>query len=312
MTTIPTSDDLATLFAEAFADYNDNSARSQQTQIGASEIGFCRQRTAYRVKEQEPTDRRSMWAASVGTAIHAWAAEALKASFPEWIIEDVAVTATLPSGNTILGHPDIIIPSWNACLDIKTVDGFAKIKRFGTSPNHKYQRHLYTLGALQAGLLDATLPVYVGNVYLDRSGKEPIPYVVVEEMDPLLTDEIDAWVGDVIYAVAHGEDAMRDVAAPTCEAISCEFFTACRGGLPAEENEVIDSPEVREAVTLFIEARDMKREADRMANSAKATLTGLNGVVGGYQVRTTVIPESQIAASVRNSYTRLDVVKVRD
>jgi hypothetical protein len=252
-----------------------------------------------------------MWAANVGTAIHAWAADALKAAFPEWIIEDVAVTATLPSGNTILGHPDIIIPSWNTCLDVKTVDGFAKIKRFGTSPNHKYQRHLYTLGALQAGLLDASQPVYVGNVYLDRSGKEATPYVVIEEMDPLLTDEIDAWVEDVIYAVAHGEDASRDVAAPTCEAISCEFYTACRGGLPVEENEVIDSPDVRDAVTLFIEARDMKREADKMANAAKAVLTGLNGVVGGWQVRTTVIPESQIAASTRNSYSRLDVVKVR-
>jgi hypothetical protein len=104
---------------------------------------------------------------------------------------------------------------------------------------------------------------------------------------------------------------MRDVAAPTCEAISCEFFTACRGGLPAEENEVIDTPEIRDAVTMFVEARTMKREADRMADSAKSVLSGLNGVVGGYQVRTTVIPESQIAASTRASYSRLDVVKVK-
>lgn len=308
---IPTPETLSEVFAQAFSNHNAASARSQQKQIGASEIGFCRQRTAYRVREQEPTDARSMWSANVGTAIHAWAADALKAAFPEWIIEDVTVTATLPSGFEILGHPDIIVPTWNAVLDLKTVDGFAKIKRFGTSAGHKYQRHLYALGALQAGLLDDTQPVYVGNVYLDRSGKEAVPYVVVEEIDHTLTDEIDAWVSDVTYAVEHNEDAMRDVAAPTCEAISCEFFTACRGGLPAGENEVIDTPEIRDAVTLFIEARDMKREADRMAASAKSVLSGLNGIAGGYQIRTTLIPESEIAATMRNAYTRLDVVKVR-
>jgi hypothetical protein len=56
-------------------------------------------------------------------------------------------------------------------------------------------------------------PVWVGNIYFDRSGKEPKPMVFIEEMDPMLTDEIDSWVQDVIYAVKNNEDASRDIPA---------------------------------------------------------------------------------------------------
>jgi hypothetical protein len=52
----------------------------------------------------------------------------------------------------------LLIPSENTVLDIKTVDGFAWVKREGTSQNHKYQRHLYAMGCVEAGLFDPDNP----------------------------------------------------------------------------------------------------------------------------------------------------------
>ena len=50
----------------------------------------------------------------------------------------------------------------------------------------------------------------------------------------MLTDEIDSWVGDVIYAVKNNEDASRDIPAAVCERI-CSHFTACRGALETND-----------------------------------------------------------------------------
>ena len=159
----PDAETIAAIFSTAMKAYSDNSTRSKQTRIGASQVGFCRQKTAYLIKETPPSDTSSMWAATVGTAIHHLVADALHEMMPTWIVETAEVTATLPSGYEILGHPDILVPEWNLCLDLKSVDGFEWIKRNGSSRSHQYQRHLYALGAIQQGILDGDRPVYVGQ-----------------------------------------------------------------------------------------------------------------------------------------------------
>ena len=144
--------DYATEIDQAIVSFMDNSDRSIQAQegrLGPSDIGFCRQKAALMVRGVAATDVTPKWAAAVGTSIHNYVEEALKQQFPDWIlgsIDNLSVTAKLPSGAEISGHPDIVIPSENTVLDIKTVDGFAWVKREGTSQNHKYQRHLYAMG----------------------------------------------------------------------------------------------------------------------------------------------------------------------
>lgn len=311
--TIPTAPEISALLTTALKAHSDSTPRSIQSaegRLGPSDIGWCRQKAALMTKGVEKTDSRSVAAASIGTAVHDYVFAALRPFFPNWLIESVRVTATLPCGAEISGSPDIVIPTWNMVLDLKTVDGYEKINRFGVSQNHRYQRHLYAMGAIAAGLIDDSKPVYVGNVYVDRSGQETEPLVLVEEMDPLLTDEIDRWVSDVIYAVQHNEDANRDIAAPVCESI-CEFYTVCRGDLPVSENEFIDTPDIRDAVTLFVEARDAEAAAKKQKEQAKAVLSGLNGIANGYQIRTTFIPESEVPGFTRRASERLDVRKVR-
>lgn len=301
----------------ALTAYMDNSARSIQSdegRLGPSDIGFCRQKALLMTKGVEATDSSPKWAAAVGTAIHNYVETAIKEMFPAWLlgsIDGLNVTATLPSGATISGHPDIVIVDDNTVLDIKTVDGFAWVRREGTSQQHKYQRHLYALGCMQEGLFDLDKPIYVGNVYFDRSGKEQQPLLIVEEFDPTLTDEIDAWITDVIYAVKNGEDASRDIPSAVCERI-CSHFTACRGGLAINDGgEMITDPTLISAVDMYVEGRNMEKQAKQMKDEAGSILAGISGNTGAWQVRWVEVQPSRVEAFEKQGYSRLDIRKAR-
>lgn len=304
------------LISGALKAHMDGSSRSKQAAdgiLGPSDIGFCRNKAALMTKGVAATDDPPKWAAAVGTALHNYIEAAIKEAHPDWLvgsIDGIRVTATLPSGAEISGHPDIVVPSANAVLDIKTVDGFQWIKREGTSLQHKYQRHLYAMGLIQGGILDDTKPILVGNIYFDRSGKEPEPLVLVEDMDATLTPEIDSWVQDVIYSVNQGEDASRDVPAAVCERI-CSHYTACRGGLETYEAEFIDNPELLSAVDMYVQGRDMKKEGEAMQKAAQALLDGVNGSTGTYQVRWVDVQPTTVESFEKTGYRRMDVRKVR-
>ena len=305
------------LVTTALNEYMDRSPRSIQSAegiLGPSDIGFCRQKATLMIKGVPQTDNPPKWAAAVGTALHNYIEAAIKKAYPDWLcgsIDHIEVTATLPSGAEIKGHPDIVVQASNAVLDIKTVDGFEWIKRSGTSQQHKYQRHLYAMGLLQAGILDDSKPVLVGNIYFDRSGKQSEPLVLVEDMDPTLTDEIDSWVQDVIYAVKHGEDASRDIPAAVCEKI-CSHFTACRGELGIEEGTIlIEDPDLLSAVDMYVEARDMSKQAEQMKKEAQGLLAGINGSTGTYQVRWVEVAPTTVDSFEKAGYSRMDSRKVR-
>lgn len=313
---------LAGLFTEAVRVSQELSPRTQQARhgkLGPSDIGFCRQKAVLVTRETQPTDSRPRWAAAVGTAIHEHMGAILSTVYPDWLVDTAdnpnpRVTATLPvTGAQISGTPDILIPKHNCVLDMKTTNGLEAPRRYGTSNNHKMQRHLYAMGAVDAGILNPDLPLYVGNVYLDRSGAEPVPHVEVELFNPAFTEEIDQWVEDVIYAVRHGEESSRDIAASRCETF-CEFFTACWGSLPVAESEPIVDTEIITGIDLYVEGRDMAKRGKQMQDEAKAILDGVNGSDGRFQVRWVTIPGSHVderPAYFREEYKRLDVRAVR-
>lgn len=309
---------LGELIATAVKAYGEGSERSIQSaegRLGPSDLGFCRQKALLMLRGTEQSDSTSIAAAQVGTAIHHYLADAIKMFFPQWIVDEKRVTATFPSGSEVSGTPDIIAPEWNAIIDNKTVDGFAWVKREGTSQNHKYQRHTYALGAIQEGLLDGTKTVWVCNLYWDRSGKEPEPYFTFEEFDPTLTDEIDSWIGDVQYAALNGEDAMRDIPAPVCEKI-CSFFSVCRGGLPTlEGGDMIEDADRIAALRMYIEARDLEKQAASDKRAAQAVLLGTNGIgnIDGqpYQVRWTYVNPTRVESFDKQGFDRMDVRKVK-
>lgn len=300
---------------KAYGESSDRSLQSAAGIIGPSDLGFCQQKAVLMTRGVEQTDSKSIAAAQIGTAIHAYAGEAFRAMFPGWTIDNRRVTATFPSEATVSGTPDVIAPDYNAIVDVKTVDGFEWVKREGTSRNHNWQRHTYCLGAMQEGLLDGSKPMYVANLYIDRSGKEPEPYFAWQEFDWTIIDQIDDWIGSVMYAVMNKEDGLREIPAPVCEKI-CEFFSVCRGGLPVDEGgDLIEDADRVAAVKMFVEGRDMEKLGAQMKREAGAMLADSNGVanVDGvrYQVRNTWINPTTVQAFDKAGYNRLDVRKMR-
>ena len=309
--------DYGSLIGAAIRAYSDTSDRSVQSDngiLGPSDIGFCRQKAVLMTRGVAPTDSTPIMPAAIGTAIHNYVEAAIKAMFPTWLvgsIDQITVTATLPSGAEISGHPDIVIPEDNTLLDLKTKDGLEWAKREGASQSNKFQRHLYVLGAINAGLLDESKPIYVGNAFLDRSGKEETVITDTAEWDPTLTAEIDAWVTDVMYAVKQGEDASRDIPSAVCERI-CSHFTACRGALETHDGgEQITDDTLVAAIRMYVDGRDMAKTADQMKKEAAAVLAGVNGSDGSWQVRWVEVQPTRVEAFDKQGYTRLDVRKVR-
>lgn len=305
------------LVIDALSNYEAQAPRSKQARdgiLGPSDIGFCRQKATLVVKQTPPSDNPPKWSAAVGTAMHNYIEAAMKKTHPDWLlgsIDHIATQATLPSGAVISGHPDVVVPSSNAVLDIKTVNGFEWTRRNGPSQSHKYQRHLYALGLIENGILDSSKPVIVGNIYFDRSGKEPDPLVFTEEMDNTLTSEIDQWIEDVIYAVKHDQDAARDVAAAVCEQI-CEFFTVCRGALEVHEGqEVIRDEYLLSAIDMYVQGRDMENQGKQMKKEASERLSNVNGVTSSHQVRWVHVGPAVMKEYERAGHDRLDIRRRR-
>lgn len=306
---------LDALVRAAFRSYSDASARSQQSRdglLGPSDLGFCRQKAVLMTKGVEPTDSRGHAKMDRGIAIHEWAANALERMFgTEWECRPEPVTTTFPSGRQITGTPDAVATPYNALLDAKSKDGYHDVLRHGSSQSDRFQRHTYARGLLQAGRLDPTRPVLVGNIYIDRAGNEEDPLILVEELDPTLDAEIDSWMDDVEYAVLHDEDGSRDVEAPVCEKI-CEFFGVCRGGLPIHEDaQFIRDGQISRHLQMYDDGRDLENEGKRMKREASEFLAGINGTDGVLQVRWTQIQPTTIRESQRAGYARIDVRKAR-
>ncbi len=291
----------------------ERSIQTAQGRLGPSDLGFCRQKSTLVAKHVPASDAKSTWPAIVGTSLGESVEQALSEAFPAWLLGSVAkhrVGHTFPCGLEVSGTPDIVIPPWNAVLDLKTKDGFSWVMREPWSQNYLFQTSTYALGCIDAGLLDPSLPITIGLVYIDRSGGKDDPYVVLRTLDPGIEDEIDSWITDVVYAVEQREDAMRDIPAPVCEQI-CEWFTVCRGGLPMSESDLITDETLIGAIEMYVEGQQAVKNAKAQMEEAKSMLVGVDGTTGTWQVRHTKVGAADIPGYTRSAYEKIDVRRQR-
>ena len=93
--------------------YNQIHVRSQQRELGWSDIGGCRRRTRFVIEGREPVNRFSSVVAMIGTAIHKQIQEVLEAlGMPaEWEVEYAGIK----------GHFDRYEAEFSRLVDTKTI-----------------------------------------------------------------------------------------------------------------------------------------------------------------------------------------------
>lgn len=295
---------------------SERSEWSDNHKIGVSDIGHCREYMR-RMMLQLPftDDQEDYTAAFMGTAIGDKAESAYLAAVPTAISQpELPVTLDIPTPTgsiriTIIGHPDIVDPNSNRVLDFKTKDGLAVVRREGGTLQQKFQGHLYTKAAIDAGLVDEDCEVSM--VYIDRSGAEKKPHVITWEYDPDVVKHAEEWIGDVLYAVQHDEEASRDMPRSWCERC-CPFYTGCRlEGYEAGEGEgLIEDWPALAAVEAYVEARDREKQAKTDKAAATAALAKVNGSTGQWKVRHTDTAPSSFTVN-RQAGVRLSVTPVK-
>lgn len=267
--------------------------------IGASDFG-CREEMRRTLTRSERTDSPDKHAAIIGSYIDLGVKAARKAANPHLII-DAELTVTLypqtlartgglrwPDGFTFPVHPDEIDPQegdGGSVTDLKTKNGLEAIRRGLAEPQYRYQRHLQGLAAIQAGLV--TEQVIVRNVFIDRSGADSTLHVEQEQFSPAVISEATDWLDDVLYAVEHDEETVKDRPRIWCEQF-CQFYTACRAG--EIEVEQITDPHLAAAVDTLGETKQRaKADAQLIEELLRGDrpLAGLTGKTERFRIAST-------------------------
>lgn len=209
-------------------------ARSLQVHIGPSELGIqCDRRVVGKMvapvldlpTQSEHTDP---WPSIVGTAIHAWMAEAFAADDPvRWATE-----------KPVIPHPDhpgtldLYDAKTKSVLDHKCLGASPAATLRSRGPHRQYlaQLGLYALGCLRAGL-----PVeHIGIVLLPRTGSSlDGVYVWLHDMDAEIAELLREVLDDTKRRKALAEEVvartrtLNQVVATPGECFFCPLRSMC-------------------------------------------------------------------------------------
>ena len=250
-------------------DFDAQKPRSQQAQVGWSEVGGCRSYLGFKLEGAWQSDEPDTWGAQRGTAIH------------EYLC---AIAALEPGVRTELdteyrgipGHADIVEPC--AVTDIKTTK-LANSRLWAEKTRvlrpKRVQAHGYAAGLVDAGELpeDATvrlLVVPVDGTFADWWAYE-------EPFDRSLADEGADRLEEVRSRLLAGEWLPKDEPYWYC-ADWCGFFSVCRGGDEPKADELITDLELAAMVEAYGEAAQQATAAEKVKKALAPQIRGLRGV----------------------------------
>lgn len=266
------------------ADLTDPRTEQAEARIlGFSDIGGCPEQARRFLNGDPFTDLPDLTAARIGKWVDAGIKEIRKAANPN-LLTDLEVSCTLPSGIRITGHPDEVDPNTPIVVDYKTKDGIAAVRRTGPDEQQRIQRALQYYACLQSGVFTSE-DGWVGNAYLDRSGKDPDVYVDLEPWSEakIWVERADTWLLEVLHAKERGVHAERTKYLPFCQRY-CRFFTACRGA-DLLDGEQIDGA-LAEMIALYHEADRKEKAGKELKAALRSDLLGLNGTTAEHVIKT--------------------------
>lgn len=286
-------DQYAAMFTASLDAWDASRPRSGQRTMGVSSVGTCRSQALWMLTEVVPTDAPTGRQALMGTAAHKLIHEA-RANFNPDLILERELEITMPSGVKLIGHADEIDPTEPSVTDWKTLSAGADIvalRRNGANEQQRFQRHLYYFGAMQAGLVPPQGTVR--NVWIDRSGQVPDPFVEQEPFDMGVIHQADSWFSDVLYAIEHdgGDGVPKEKHYEWCRAF-CRFFSHCRQGTDHADLVVTDT-ELVAAAERTLKGRDLEKEGKALAEAGRTTLSVLQ-IKAGEDMRAYTLGEHRI------------------
>jgi hypothetical protein len=155
-------------------------------------------------------------------------------------------------------------------------------------------------------VLDPTKPIWITDVYFDRSGAQDEAYSFGWFYDPAVLEEIDMWIHDVKYAVINNAEALKEKPREWCWSY-CEYATLCRGN-DTDAEGLIEDPETLAAVDLYAEGLALEKQGAKMKDNAKLSIPAqLSGTTGTHTVRWVEIGPTVVAAGTRKGYRKLDI-----
>lgn len=259
---------------DEIAAWDRNRPRSQQAELGASQLKGCRAAAVLRINGVPETDSRLRWDALVGTALHA----VCEAAAPEGVLveqrfEYRGVWATI----------DRFEPARKTLTDVKTKDDRAaidKVRKYGPSEQHKAQLNIGAAALKAAGYEVDRIEL----LYLPRVGEPSDAYLWESVPDPALADEAAEWAAQVNATAqervglepAGQVEGLRDEPESFCR-VYCPFVTACLG--PRVE-VAVDDPLLTATAQEYLAADDEEKAAAARKAAARRFLSEFEQLPG--------------------------------
>ena len=260
--------------------------RSQQIEVGPSEIGGCRRKVWYRLNAQPHTnENQSKLAAIMGTAIHTAIEEAIGALDPEG--KEYLVETEVSFGD-MKAHVDLYVPSTGAVIDWKT----SKVKNLGYFPSNqqRWQVQLYGYLLSKKGYNVKT----VNLVAIARDGNEKDIKVHTEPYDETMAMAALSWLANVKASETLPEpEKDESFCKDYCQYYDASGEMGCTG-LKKERivlsEVVIEDEEVDKHALHYLQLDGKIKELEKEKDSLKASLEGSTGITrSGVEISWTTV-----------------------
>jgi hypothetical protein len=280
--------DIKELLIKALHDKENKRGRSNQIQIGPSELGGCRRKVWYRLNSQpETNDNELKLAAIMGTAIHAAIETALTDN------KDVLLEQTVQYGD-MKAHVDCYIPGTGDVVDWKTV----KTKNLGSFPSKQQRWQVQTYGYLisKSGLGKVST---VNLVAIPRDGDERDVVVHSEPYDEAIALEALDWLS----AIKTSDLAPEPEKDESYCRFYCKYYDAsgemgCTGlkkGNTGDDLPLVEDQEASMNVLHYAQLDEQIKVLERKKEGIRETLLGIAGVTTtGYEIKWSTVQSNTV------------------
>lgn len=273
--TAPSTSDLLLLFDQ-------QRARSQQRELGWSDVGTCRRRAGYRLAGVEPTNPSASMQAILGTAVHDAVAKAV-----DVVANGSYVTEAEVIYAGVVGHLDRFHKPTGTLVDVKTTSSrwLEHIKLHGPDDPHKMQLAGYAAALVGEG--HEVKRVRIDYIARDTGEEWPWPGPDGAPFSAVWVKAALAWLREVRDTELDmlPRDYLPD--SPFCG--NCPFLDTCWEGHVTGRGPLsvlyVEDPDAAKWADDLWEARNDKKDAEKRAKIAAGALEALRPMAGTGRVQ---------------------------